>query len=120
MALVGPKPLRFAAVKARSEPTPPLPLVNMTDNMSTNAPSAEEIFGPQPLDAAAASQTNLVESVPAPLEPAPAQNRQVTPETLLQFFTPGTQGNTVITTPVEFSPPAAGSGKSSTATYITQ
>lgn len=53
-------------------------------------------------------------------ETMPATPRQTTPEALLQFFNPSTQRGTVISTPVEFTPPAPDSQRSSSATYISK
>jgi hypothetical protein len=117
---VGPKPLRFALVKPALDPAKALPPLIMNESASTNASPAAEFAGPE-WEGLPGVDEELIgsEPQPAPAEAGPVPARQVTPEALLQFFTPGRPRGTVITSPVDFAPPAAGQ-KSSSATYISQ
>ena len=118
LVMVGPKPLRFAEVKQRGDPEKMLPPLMMTNAAPTEISEPIELAGP-PWPDPDAAQPALPQTADPSVEQETAPARAVTPDTLLQFFTPGKQGGTVITTPLEFSPPAPGQ-KSSTATYLSQ
>jgi hypothetical protein len=122
LARVGPKPLRFIEPAPRRDPVKVLPPLELGELAVTN--SVEEL-GPQPLPDYAAA--GIDEEWIGPNIPEGAavnsalQQRQVTPETLLQFF-PISRGSntTVITSPIEFTPPAPVQQRSSSATYISK
>lgn len=122
LARVGPKPLRFADPAPRRDPGKDLPALSTDGHLITNI---VEEFGPQPLPnyaAAGIDEEWIGPNIPEAAQPnSSAPGRQVTPETLLQYF-PISRGSntTVITAPIEFTPPAPVPARSSSATYISK
>jgi hypothetical protein len=121
---VGPKPLRFAEMVPRRNPAEVLPALRMNDEPILISLATEE-FGPQPAPPTAPGsidETSLgAEPVEMPaVDSAPAASRHSTPDVLLQYFVPTHRKGGVISTPVDFTPPSSGAGRSSTATYQSQ
>lgn len=122
LARVGPKPLRFAEPAPRRDLAKALPPLDMGEHVNTN--TVHE-YGPQPLPdyaAAGIDEEWIGPNIPESTAPAPNSGlRQVTPETLLQFFPISRGTNTaIIIAPIEFTPPAPVPVRSSTATYISK
>jgi hypothetical protein len=127
LARVGPKPLRFSEPAQRRDPEKVLPALIMNDEASTNAVVFTEEFGPQPPAQTAAGGIDE-ELIGEPTEAAgqqqeqvePPPPRSVTPDALLQFFTPVKRKDSTVGMPIDFTPPSQGGTRSSTATFSSQ
>jgi hypothetical protein len=121
MSVVGPKPLRFAIPAQRLDPEKVLPPLKMEDEQPIESSTASEASAPRGSSGAEENGSIVIESSPASSEPLILGAQKVlTPEHLVQYFTPGRRNETVISTQVEFTPPAPASSRSSTATYISK
>jgi hypothetical protein len=125
LPVVGPAPLRFQAGSPPSANLvkmplpPPDPPSSAAKSTSAAPPSAADAqTNVAPATAVLLTATNN----PVAPEAAPASSEpKISPEMLLKFFTPSTNGPAGgVIAPLDFTPPAMAKPASSTATYSTQ
>jgi hypothetical protein len=121
---VGPSPLRFRP-EFRRDPAVVLPPLAVPDE-STNTPAempvkSNDVELPEIDLQYAEPATPVAETTPTPTA-ASAGNPAgpMVPQMLLQYFAGRTNQSTIVTAPVEFTPPAPPSPNRSSAVYISR
>jgi len=122
LPVVGPAPLRFRPVlqPSRHVPAPPAasttepnPIPEKTKIVEPVTAPATLLSAPAPEPPVAAGQTNAV------VEPSRPED-VVSPQMLIKYFNKSTNGSsTMITAPIDFTPPRSGEPPSSKASYST-